>query len=316
MRLHENKKLFLDVMIAISTAAGIRLEYVEKDYYMSLLVSEGMKRIPGLVFKGGTSLSKCYKVIKRFSEDIDFSLDEDNFNRKNRTFAKYEILEMCKDLGFKVKNEGNIKNNIHHTFARYQISYDSVVPNRIEEPEILLEMSYIQKTFPCKMSTITSYIGEYLLDDECKDIAKEYGLEEKQVRVQSLERTLIDKVFAICDYSIDGRYERNSRHIYDIYKLLDLVDIYSPEMKDLVKRTREARKSNDRSYSSQDGFDVPQKLREIIWDQEYKNDYQSRTEPILYEDVHYEEAIKGLEKVIDSKLFEEKEKYYGRERNL
>lgn len=49
---------------------------IEKDYYVTMLLQELANRLPFLVFKGGTSLSKCYKVIQRFSEDIDLAVDE------------------------------------------------------------------------------------------------------------------------------------------------------------------------------------------------------------------------------------------------
>ena len=48
---------------------------VEKDYYVTMILRELTERQGFVVFKGGTSLSKCYKVIKRFSEDIDITID-------------------------------------------------------------------------------------------------------------------------------------------------------------------------------------------------------------------------------------------------
>ena len=42
------------------------------------------------------------------------------------------------------------------------------------------------------------------------------------MKVQGLDRTLVDKVFAICDYYMQDRVKKHSRHIYDIYKLIDL----------------------------------------------------------------------------------------------
>lgn len=44
------------------------------------------------------------------------------------------------------------------------------------------------------------------------------------INVQSVERTFVDKVFAVCDYKIQNMQDRDSRHLYDICKLLGLVD--------------------------------------------------------------------------------------------
>lgn len=46
---------------------------MEKDYYLTLFLKSLVARQRGIVFKGGTSLSKCHKVIDRFSEDIDLN---------------------------------------------------------------------------------------------------------------------------------------------------------------------------------------------------------------------------------------------------
>ena len=48
---------------------------IEKDYYVTMLLKNMARRLPFLVFKGGTSLSKCYQIIHRFSEDIDLTVD-------------------------------------------------------------------------------------------------------------------------------------------------------------------------------------------------------------------------------------------------
>ena len=65
--LHDDKELFEQVVLKASEHFGIEAGIVEKDYYVTLLLSEIVKRQPNIIFKGGTSLSKCYKIIKRFS---------------------------------------------------------------------------------------------------------------------------------------------------------------------------------------------------------------------------------------------------------
>lgn len=63
MKLHENKELFNDAILATSEQKNIQAIYIEKDYWVTMALF--------LIFKGGTSLSKCYNLIDRFSEDID-----------------------------------------------------------------------------------------------------------------------------------------------------------------------------------------------------------------------------------------------------
>jgi|SRR5690625_303910 len=71
MYLHKDKESFSEVIIATAEKFAIPKEQVEKDYYVSHLLECLVEVSPDIVFKGGTSLSKCYGVVKRFSEDID-----------------------------------------------------------------------------------------------------------------------------------------------------------------------------------------------------------------------------------------------------
>ena len=68
------KELFEQIVLTAAAFLKIEPAIIEKDYYVTLFLKEMVKIIPDIVFKGGTSLSKCYGVIKRFSEDIDLNL--------------------------------------------------------------------------------------------------------------------------------------------------------------------------------------------------------------------------------------------------
>ncbi|MEI3535842.1 MAG: nucleotidyl transferase AbiEii/AbiGii toxin family protein [Bacilli bacterium] len=74
MKLHNDKEKFIEAIIATSKMYGFDPALIEKDYFVTLFLKKAVERIPGLVFKGGTSLSKCYNLIDRFSEDIDLLL--------------------------------------------------------------------------------------------------------------------------------------------------------------------------------------------------------------------------------------------------
>ena len=74
MYLHEERESFAEVLAVTSDRYGISGEIIEKDYYVSMLLKALHEVETGFVFRGGTSLSKCYQIIERFSEDIDLSL--------------------------------------------------------------------------------------------------------------------------------------------------------------------------------------------------------------------------------------------------
>jgi len=76
MRLHENKELFRDAIVATSQLKKIAEIYIEKDYWVTLALHSIFLNEIGksCIFKGGTALLKCNRLIDRFSEDIDIVL--------------------------------------------------------------------------------------------------------------------------------------------------------------------------------------------------------------------------------------------------
>ena len=71
MNLHLNKNLFRDAIRITAQQMNIQPEFVEKDYWVTYALYVIFNHEIGndTVFKGGTALSKCYKMIDRFSED-------------------------------------------------------------------------------------------------------------------------------------------------------------------------------------------------------------------------------------------------------
>lgn len=92
MYLHkEDRELFKDMIRYVSEKANIREDIIEKDYYVTLLLLELSQIEYPVVFKGGTSLSKAYRVIDRFSEDIDITFTE-HLGEARRKKLKYKVM--------------------------------------------------------------------------------------------------------------------------------------------------------------------------------------------------------------------------------
>ena len=96
---------------------------VEKDALQSMFLLGLSKTDLPFVFKGGTSLSKAYGLINRFSEDIDLSM-----NRKlmqfERKASKECIVEIAKSQGMELTNPDQIKSR--YDYNRYVFHYDSL----------------------------------------------------------------------------------------------------------------------------------------------------------------------------------------------
>ena len=83
---------------AIATEKGMNPFAVEKDWWVSrtLEIIFQMPIAKHLVFKGGTSLSKAWKLINRFSEDIDLAIDREFFEGFKGNLSKSKITKLRK----------------------------------------------------------------------------------------------------------------------------------------------------------------------------------------------------------------------------
>ena len=125
------------------------------------------------------------------------------------------------------------------------------------------------------------------------------------MKVQRIDRTMVDKVFAICDYHMKGDVRRHSRHIYDIYKLLPFVPM-DDNLRKLVKEVREVRAKNvSICLSAQSGVNVPEILMFIINNEIYRADYETVTYRILGEKISYDTCIEAVRNIAESGLFVE-----------
>lgn len=298
--MHNDKTLFEQTVVEIFGQTGIKREIIEKDYFVTMILQELTKELPHLLFKGGTSLSKCYKLINRFSEDIDLTLEDDHLTQGQRRNVKTAIVDACATLGFKILNLDNTRSK--REFNRYKIDSPSVFGIGKLKQYVYIETSFMVKSFPSEIKQATSIIYDFLKERGFEDLIAEYELQPYTVRVQSLERTFIDKVFAICDYYLDGRIREHSRHLYDIYKLLPHVKT-DDGLKTLVSVVRLARQGSAFCPSSADGVKVNALLQQVIDEDTYKQDYQAITADLLFEKVTYAQTIEALRHLVKTGIF-------------
>jgi predicted nucleotidyltransferase component of viral defense system len=86
MNLHQDKEFFAELTEITGNALSIPMVYVEKDYWMTMALKflSQSPYVEDVVFKGGTSLSKAYRLIHRFSEDIDLAVNAVHKNDRER----------------------------------------------------------------------------------------------------------------------------------------------------------------------------------------------------------------------------------------
>ncbi|OGS27653.1 MAG: hypothetical protein A2297_08715 [Elusimicrobia bacterium RIFOXYB2_FULL_48_7] len=142
--IHSNKDDFFKLLESTAAQSGFSLNLLEKDYYITLLLSGINSLSKGLVFKGGTCLSKVYYSYYRLSEDLDFSmiLPEGPLTRAMRRGVikpvKDSIRQYVEGFGMEI---GDINKAGHNQSTQYiyMIYYDSAVLGK--KQSIKLEIS-------------------------------------------------------------------------------------------------------------------------------------------------------------------------------
>lgn len=227
MKLHENKILFRQAVQFTADELKIPAIYVEKDYWVTYALHTIFNNEIGndAVFKGGTALSKCYKMIDRFSEDIDLVVlrKENETDNKLKTKLKaiskvvstvlpeVEIPEITNKMGM-------IRKTAHTYNKEFNDNYGQV------RDVIIVESSWLGYYEPYTNRILNSFIGEMMINNGQTDIAKANGVIPFEVRVLEPIRTLCEKIMSLVRFSYGENpmedLKNKIRHTYDLHQLL------------------------------------------------------------------------------------------------
>ena len=276
MLLHKDREQFKAVLNAVSNELGVPVTIVEKDYYVTMILKQLAIKAPGCVFKGGTSLSKCYHAINRFSEDIDITFS-DKLSQGERQKLKNQIIAgISESLDLTIIDWDNTRSRRDYNCYTFKYSpIEGYVPESLIEG-VKMEVVLGSISFPTVEMEVDSYIYQVLKVNNMNFI-REYELEPFIMTLQSIERTFIDKVFALCDYYIKDDVNKHSRHIYDLYKLLPQIT-FDDIFKQLVEDVRNERlKMPKMCPAAEAGIDINEYLQVIVDKRIYEKDYDEIT---------------------------------------
>lgn len=95
LKLPENEKIL--IINQMHDETGLQQVIIEKDLWVTAVLRAlfALPYAENLSFKGGTSLSKCWNLIERFSEDVDIAINRELFGFIGKTFT---IRQISKDL--------------------------------------------------------------------------------------------------------------------------------------------------------------------------------------------------------------------------
>lgn len=322
----------VDILNRVSSELNIRQrEVIEKDWWVTAVL-RAMFSLPyanHLSFKGGTSLSKCWHLIDRFSEDIDIAIDREYLGFSG-TLSKTQISDklrraacsfvretMQHDLAAQLYQNGiskeKFKVNVDITPVSttdpeiININYDSVFSVSIDGmdgnqyilPKVKVEVSGRSMSEP---------VSEIMIDSMIDQVYSKAPFAEQKFMVRAVlpERTFLEKIFLLHEEFAKPkdliRIERMSRHMYDIGQMLK-TPIAERAVNDalLYRQVVEHR----RTFIGLRGFDYdtlyPATLNIVpppsVFEQ-WKSDYENMRLHMIYgESASFEVLVKELEKL-------------------
>lgn len=303
MNLHKHKQEFEDLITIVANYIGIPVDAVRRDYYIVLIMQnlQNSEYAEKCVFKGGTSLSKCYPgSINRFSEDIDLTfMPAENMNNKKYSKALKQI-ENTITTGFFIEKIGAERND------RNKSAYVWPENEKKEICQVKLEIGSSVRPDSFSKKSMKTYIQEYLEEKGMQDIIVEFNLQEVKVNTLDITRTFLDKVMSVKRHAICGTLPRKVRHIYDVTMLFKRDDIQdflkdTEKLKYLLKLTKETDSYYLQKRNISQEYDPLSAYAFGTW-KHYFNDEIRRRYETLHEDLLYTHDCQNFDNAI--KVFE------------
>lgn len=312
---------------AINTVAlnsGLPPSSIEKDWWVTQVL-KALHSLPyseHIAFKGGTSLSKCWNLIERFSEDIDIAISREYLGFSGE-LSKTQISDKLRRAAcafVREKMQFDIKESLVNQGIRGDaFSVDVVItPITTTDPEVitityqsLYDVSpYIKNTVKIEISgrAMIEPIERKAISSVIDSAYPSAPFAEKEFEVNAVipERTFLEKVFLLHEEFRKGevRVERMSRHIYDLVMMMSSkahIDERAIANEELYRAVLEHR----RKFIGLKGFDYdelyPAKLCIIPKEkiaQQWEEDYQFMCEHMIYgETPSFTSLIENIKKL-------------------
>ncbi len=232
----------IDLFNQVSVRTGILPQALEKDAWVSLMLRMvfSSEISEHLVFKGGTSLSKAYNLIERFSEDIDIAIDREylgfkgnltkgdirKLRRKSHDFVSNEMVNVLRN---QLKNYGIDRNLYQIIVENDKISDQDPETIKISYRSVFEELTYLENRVLIEIGARSLFAPSSKI--EIRSIIDTQYLEspftEEAFFVNTVipEKTFLEKIILLHEEFQKPkekiRYERMSRHLYDIGQIIN-----------------------------------------------------------------------------------------------
>ncbi len=225
--IHKDKDKFSKLVDRIASQTGFYAPLMEKDYYLTLLLSRINELSEDLIFKGGTCLNKIYYVYYRLSEDLDFSMRLADYattrgnRRKSIQPVKDNIESFAKQFGMRVDGIDNAGRNESKQYIYYFVYDSAMVPTeQTVKFEIGLRFNPIDKTKiqAVQHKFIHPFTGEPLFEGGRINCLSLNEIVSEKLRAAALRLKIVPRDFYDLDFIIRHGFDLVNKNVTALFK--------------------------------------------------------------------------------------------------
>ncbi len=261
MKLHIDRDAFQSLLSIISEKTGFREDIIEKDYYLTLLLSElavWQTELPAY-FKGGTALYKAVGSLKRFSEDIDLTVEVQGCSKSQGK----KRLETAAN-GYASLPRTSIKTRESNTKVSITSVYEYQPVTQIDKEDELQRFGYVKVeatsftvSEPVEPLLIAPLLYTEANSEQQSVLRDNYDVYPFEIKTIKMERIFADKILAVEFYYQRQMLFDAAKHLYDLTLMMKIERISA-----LISRQDELLKMLEykrREEQSRIGSDLAQK---------------------------------------------------------
>jgi predicted nucleotidyltransferase component of viral defense system len=227
LMIHNDKDKFRDLVDRTASMTGFYAPLMEKDYYLTYILSRINDLCENLIFKGGTCLNKIYYSYYRLSEDLDFSmrLPEYTMTRGNRRkciqLVKDNIESFAKKLGFRLEGVEKAVRNESKQYIYYFV-YDPVTTpsEQTIKLEIGLRFNPILKpeSRVIQHKFLHPFTGEPLFDAGKVNCLSLNEIVSEKLRAAALREKIAPRDFYDLDFILRNDFVLANKEVMELFK--------------------------------------------------------------------------------------------------
>ena len=225
--IHENREEFIKALERVSRKKGFLLALIEKDYYLTLILSRTYELSEDIIFKGETCLNKVYYIYYRLSEDLDFSMKLPQYEatrgqrRECIQPVKDRVEKFVEQFGMRVDDAGNPGRNESKQYVYYFVyqSASRSIEAKIKfevglrfSPIVPVEKHQVQHAF------LHPFTGEPLFDGGKINCLSLNEIVSEKLRAAALRLTIAPRDFYDLDFILRNGFDLANKDVMELFK--------------------------------------------------------------------------------------------------